>query len=194
MDHHARVLQQRIEVAPVGRRREQAVERVRGEQHEGEEPGADETHDAEHARRHLLGEVGAEEAHRGHPDAEHQAPEEQRSFMAAPCAGDAVVQRQSAVRIQRHVLHGEVVGREGVDEAAEGECDEQRLPLRRRPSERHPCKVSASRPHKRERSLEQGDREGQRERELSELGNHLVWTVSCAFFACSRAWAASGGM
>ena len=54
MDDHARVLQQRVQVAAVGRRREQALERVGGEQHEQQEAAADQAHDAEHARHHAI--------------------------------------------------------------------------------------------------------------------------------------------
>ncbi|MFR6360131.1 MAG: hypothetical protein ACLUNV_11310 [Sutterella wadsworthensis] len=42
MEDHARVLQQRIEVRALGGRREEAQERVGGEQHEEQEPHADE--------------------------------------------------------------------------------------------------------------------------------------------------------
>ncbi len=58
VDHHARVLQQRIQIAPVGRRREQALERIRRRQHEEQEPDADQPHHAEHARHHLLAAGG----------------------------------------------------------------------------------------------------------------------------------------
>ena len=50
VDHHARVLQQRIQVAAVGGGGQQALERVRGEQHEEQEPDAHQAHHAEHAR------------------------------------------------------------------------------------------------------------------------------------------------
>ena len=57
MDHHARILQQRVQVAAVERGREEALERVGGEQRESEEAGADQAHDAEHARRDLVGQL-----------------------------------------------------------------------------------------------------------------------------------------
>jgi hypothetical protein len=123
MDHHARVLQQGIEVAAVGRSGEQAIEGIRGEQHEGEEARAHQAEHPEHARRHLLGQVRAEQAHREHPQAKHRAPQQERALVPAPGTGNAVLQRQRTVGIRRHVLHGEIVDGEGVHEAAEGEGD-----------------------------------------------------------------------
>ena len=41
MDHHPRILQQRVEVAAIGRRWQAARERIRGEQQEGKETDPD---------------------------------------------------------------------------------------------------------------------------------------------------------
>ena len=49
------------------------------------------------------------------------------------------------------------------------------------------------RARKREERLHQRDGQRERQRELSELGNHFT-TVFCAFCAASTACAASGGM
>ena len=92
VQHHAGVLQQRIQVAAVGRGRQQPVEGIRREEQESEESRADQSHHAEHARHYFLGKMRAEEAHRRHPDAEHQRPQQQRAFVPAPYAGDAVMQ------------------------------------------------------------------------------------------------------
>ena len=49
MDHHARVLQKRVQVAAIGRRRELPQERVGGEQHEGQKAGGHQTKDTDDA-------------------------------------------------------------------------------------------------------------------------------------------------
>ena len=101
-------------------------------------PDAHEAHHAEHARHHVIRQAAAEYRHRQHPDREHQHPQQQRAFVAAPHAGDAVLQRQRRVRIRRDVQHREIVGDESVGEAAEGDRDEHELALRRRTRQRHP--------------------------------------------------------
>jgi len=50
MDDHARILQQGIEIAPLARHRHQALERVGGEDEEGEKAHAHRAQHAEHAR------------------------------------------------------------------------------------------------------------------------------------------------
>lgn len=69
MEDHARVLQERIEVRAFGRRREEAKERVGGEQHEEEKAHADEAENARHAGDHLGGQAAGAERDRGahHP-------------------------------------------------------------------------------------------------------------------------------
>ena len=57
MENHADILQQRIEVRALGGRREEAQERVGGEQHEEEEAHADEAEHARHAGDHLGGQA-----------------------------------------------------------------------------------------------------------------------------------------
>ena len=132
------ILQQRIQVAAVGGGGEQALERIRREQQEEQEADADEPHHAEHARDHLVGQVPAAQRHGDRPDRQHQHPQQHRALVRAPRRGDAVVQRQLRVRVGRDVEHREVVGDERLREAAEGDRDEQELPLRDRPRERHP--------------------------------------------------------
>jgi hypothetical protein len=192
MQHHAGILQQRVQVAAIGRSRKEALERVRGEQHEGEKTRAQHAHDAEHPRHHVLGQLRAERAHREHPDPEHQAPQKERALVAAPHAGDAVMQRQRAVRIHGDVRDREVVGHERPRQAAEGEGDEHRLRLRRRPRHAHPGDVAFCCTHQGHEGLDERNDKSNRERELAQFRNHLSnRRVFCAF---STACAASGGM
>ncbi len=59
MEHHAGILQQRIQVAAVRRRREQPVEWIGGEQKEQQKTERDQPHYAQHARDHLIGQMAA---------------------------------------------------------------------------------------------------------------------------------------
>ena len=137
MEHHPRILQEGIQVAAFGRRRHQPIEGVRRQQQEEQEADADQTHDREHARHHLLRQVAREQCHREAPAAQHQRPQEQRSLVRAPRRRDAILQRQFRIRICGDVLHREVVADERPREAAEGECDQQCLRARGGPSDRH---------------------------------------------------------
>ena len=51
MNRERRILQQRIQITPVRRRGNQALERIGGGQHEQQEAEADDAQHAEHARR-----------------------------------------------------------------------------------------------------------------------------------------------
>ena len=107
------ILQQRIQVAALGARREQALERIRREQQEQQEADADEAHHAEHARdASRRGRLRAEQRDRERPAGEHQHPQQQRAFVRAPGRGEAVVQRQLRVRVGRDVQHREIVADE----------------------------------------------------------------------------------
>ena len=93
MINHAWILQERIQVAPFNGCRQQAIERVGGQQHEEQKADHDQAHDSEHAGDHFLREIAAENRHRERPARQHQHPEQQRAFMRAPGRGDAVIDR-----------------------------------------------------------------------------------------------------
>ena len=54
MEHHAGVLQQRVQVAAIRRRRKQPVEGVRSQQQKEQEADGDEAHHAQYPRDHLV--------------------------------------------------------------------------------------------------------------------------------------------
>ncbi len=141
MDHHPRVLEQRVELATFGGGRDQAVERVRRREQEEQEAEREQAHHGEDPGRDFLGQVAAEGGDRERPDRQHQQPEQDRAFVAAPGRGDPVLQRQGAVRIGRDVEDREVVADEAEREADEGERDQRASASRRRvapgPSSRH---------------------------------------------------------
>ena len=203
MQDHAGILQQRIEIAAVGGNREKALERIRGKEREGEETDAHEPHHAQHPRDHLVGQMAAEHRDRRHPEPEHEHPEQERALVAAPHAGNAVMQRQRGIGMVRHVRDREVIDDERVGKAAERDRNEHEQSLRNRPRRRHPYRVAASGADNPDRGLRKRKAEGERKRKLAELGDHrpLPGTMSdfCAASrpspcACFNASAASGGM
>ncbi len=203
MHHHARVLQERVQVAPVGWGWKKAHEGVRGEQDEQQESGAHQAHDAEHARHHLLRQVAAEKGDAERPHRKHQDPQNHRAFVPAPHSGDPVLQRQRGIGVGGDVGDGEIVRDEGRGEAGEGDRDEYELAAGRGPGRRHPDRLAARRADESKNALSEREAQGEGEGELSELWNHLgpappSRRVCVAFslmdWACLIASAAAGGM
>jgi hypothetical protein len=90
MKHHAGILQQRVQIPAVSRRREQAIERIGGQQQEQQETQTDQPHDGQNARHHGQRHALAETGHRASPTREHEQPQQHGSLMAAPGRGDAI--------------------------------------------------------------------------------------------------------
>ena len=160
---------------PSGAAGQQAVERVGREQHEQQEADADQPHHREHARDHGLRQVRAEQRHRQRPQGEHQQPQQQRAFVAAPRGGEPVVQRQRRVGVLRDVQHREVVVRERRTPA----------PRRRsRPAGTAPAPPGApapssgrwprAAPASGSVPCTSATASARRQRELAELGNHFL--------------------
>jgi hypothetical protein len=75
MDHHAGILQQRIEILSFRRCRDEASERIRRQQQEQQEADGDQSHHRKHARDDRRGKIAREQRHRTGPSREHQQPE-----------------------------------------------------------------------------------------------------------------------
>ena len=172
VDREAGILQQRVEVVALQRRRDHAAERVRGRDDEQHEHRGDQ---ALHAQR-----VGAQprrhgiprHRHAGAEQGEDQDPEEHRALVVPPDAGDLVDQRLLGVRVLDDVLDREIRGdirpgqrREGEEHAGEGAerrlrggLAERRVARARRPDGHH--------------RLDDGDREREREGEMAGLDDH----------------------
>ena len=103
MEDHPRVLQERIQVRPLGRRRKEPQERVRGREDEEVEPERDEKERPQNAREHLLGKLSRRERHGKDPPGERRNPEEDRALVRAPDGGELVEPRQRVVGILRYV-------------------------------------------------------------------------------------------
>ena len=195
MEDHARVLQQRIEVRALGGRREEAQERVGGEQHEEEEAHADEAEHARHAGDHLGGQAAGAEGDRGAPPSERHRPEEDRAFVRAPGRGHLVVPGQKRVGVVRHVEDGEVRQVERVGKAANGHRAEERVGGSGGTGDRHQRAVALGSADKREHALDDAQRKAQDQCEVTDFRNHLispvcVWgrMLPSSLFMQARAW------
>ena len=172
MQDHADILQQRIQVAPVRGGRNQPLERVRGEQHEGEKTHAYQPHHSYSAGHEFLGQMPAEARDRDGPPGEDQQPEQHRALVPAPDAGDAVLHRERRVGIRCDIEHRKIVADERVHQRAERDRDKQELPQRGGAPHAHPREVAACGAHQRENTLRQSDQQGKNECEMADFGDH----------------------
>ena len=199
MDDHTGILQQRIQVAAVRRRRQQAIERIGSQQHKQHETDGHQPHHAHHARDQRRRQVAAEYGHRDSPHIEHQHPQQQRAFVRAPRGRKAVKHRQLGVGVGGDVEHREIVLHERPCEARERYRYERELALRRGTRYRHPGRIAARRAGDGQHALDQREQQREYQCKLAYFWNHvrpsyLVITLFCAFCACSIACLASGGM
>ncbi len=119
------------------RRRRQALERVRGQQDEGEEGGADHPLHGERVGAQPRGQRAAEDGDERAERRQDQRPQQHRAFVVAPHAGELVDRRRGAVRILGDVEHREVGGQMRPGERGEGERDEDELAERGARPDRH---------------------------------------------------------
>jgi hypothetical protein len=89
----ADVLQHRVEVAPLDRRRHQAQERVRGEQDEQIERACDPGLHRQHMGAQRQRQVVAERGDQAAEQRQDRHPKQHRSFVVTPDAGNFVEQR-----------------------------------------------------------------------------------------------------
>ena len=133
MKHQTGILQQWIQLLSVKRSGQQAIERVRSEQHEQYETYRDQSHHAQHARDHFFGQVSAEHGDGSGPDRQYGHPQQQRTFVPAPDRGEAIVQGQLRVGMFRDIQHGKIIVKKKIRQHGERQHDEDQLPICQRP-------------------------------------------------------------
>ncbi len=145
VDREARVLKDRVQVAPLERGGRQALERVRGQQDEQQEGGADQALHGERVGPERPRQGAAEHGDHAAEDRQDQHPQQHRAFVVSPDAGELVDRGRGAVRVLRDVEDREVGGEVGVDERGEGDRDAGELGQRRAPADRHQLGVADAR-------------------------------------------------
>ncbi|MDQ1093600.1 hypothetical protein QE400_003013 [Xanthomonas sacchari] len=172
MDHQAGILQQRIEIAPFQRCRQQPCERVGGEQQKRQEADADQRQGTDHPRDDLGRQPPRIQRHRAGPQRQDQRPQQQRALVRTPHRGVAVHQRQQRVGVLGDIGDREILGHERMGEDGEGAGDQRQLRERRRPRHAHPARIAALRAGQRQHGLQHGGEQGQDQQELANLRQH----------------------
>ena len=172
VEGEAGVLQQRVETLALGRRRGKPDERVGGEQDKGEESRRHQPMHGEHPCPERRGEVATEARDHGAEEGQDQHPQHHRALVVRPDAGNLVDQRLQRVGVAGDERDREVRDREGVDEREEGGGHQAELEQRRRLCDRHHRRIASGRADHRHRPLDQGQQEGEDEREMADFGDH----------------------
>ena len=142
MEDKTRILQQRIEVTTIDREIGQgAGEGIGGEQHEGSEANRDQPQHAEYPSHRIERQTAAEHGHRRSPATQGQYPQQQGTFVGTPHRRDAIGQRQQAVGVSGHILHGEIVVDKGPGQAEKRQQQQQELGIGERTGRRHHAKT-----------------------------------------------------
>ena len=127
MDHHAGILQERVQVLSFLGRGNEPFEGIRREQDEEEEPDREQAHHAQDARGEALGQAMRQQRDSERPAVQHEHPEQDRALVRSPCRGETVMRGQFRVGMARHVEHGEIAHHERVGERGEGRGHEEEL-------------------------------------------------------------------
>jgi hypothetical protein len=192
VDCEARVLQQRIQVRTVGRRRREALERIRRQQRKQQEARRQQSEHADHPRREYLRQVVAEITHRDRPDREDQDPHQQRALVCAPHGRHLVHRWQRELRMVGNVQHRKVALHECPYETAEGEGHEEQVTVGGSAPHGHHRRIVTMRADERDDALAHRQRQCQDQRKMPNLRNHRVRTPwTCAVLTRSgpgRVW------
>ena len=170
--HQAGVLQQRIQIAPIGRNVAQAQKRIGGDQHEQQETDRHQSQNTQHPRYHHLGQLTGKKRHRHHPGAQHHQPQQQRAFVPTPNAGNAVDIGQFGIGMLRHISDGEVIGKKSIGQTAKGECRQQPQRLRAGACQRHPVGAPLLAADHAQNTQRQRHKERQDQRKMTNFRNH----------------------
>jgi hypothetical protein len=174
MDGEADILQHRGQAVALQRRERHALERIGGNEDEGEEGNADPGLHRQGVRLHPVGEIVAEDGDRRPEQRQDEHPQQHRAFVIAPHARDLEDQRLLRVGVLDDVEEREVGGDVGVHQGCEGDADQQELRHCRRARYRHQPSVARPCPPNRQDALKDGDHRRQDQREMADFGNHCV--------------------
>ena len=162
----------RIQFAALGRYREHALERIRGDQHEQQEADADHAHHGQHPGHELIRQIAAEQGNGRTPGTQQEGPQQQRSLVGTPDRGDLVHVGELGIAVRCHVAHGKIVRQKRPAQAGDRYRQKQELAPGGRARQRYPGGGIVERAEKREGRLNQGQTQGQDEGEMTDLGDH----------------------
>ena len=174
MDREAGVLQNRIEVSALEGRGREPLERVRGQENEGEKGQTDQALNGERVGAKLHRQRAAKQSDERAEDRQNENPQEHRAFVVPPDAGDLVDRGHRHVRILGDVENGKVRGQVRVDERGEGDRDQRELDQRGVAPDGHEPDVPDPRAPERDDRLGEGGGEREHEGEMADLDDHCV--------------------
>jgi len=167
-----RILQQGVEILPVEGGHRQPLERVRGKYDEGEKGHADHRLHTQDTRPQSGWKIAAEPCRHRTEKRHDQHPQQHRSLMVTPCAGDLVEHRLGGMAVEGDQPQREIRRDEGPHQRPECKRRQQELCGGGRISRCHPARPSFLCPNKRNHRLETGDQKGEDQREVPEFCNH----------------------
>ena len=178
MDREPDILQQRIEVASLGRRARDAQERIRARENKEikrrRDPGLNAERIGAQARRQILAKGRDHRAEH----AQDQHPEQHRAFVVSPHAREFVNKRHRRMRILEHIEHREVGADITGGQSREGDRNKNELRQGERPRRPGQHAVAKSNADQRHRALDERQAERQDQRVMSDLGDHCF--LPCA--------------
>ena len=172
MDREAGVLQDRIEVAALPRRRRDARERIGGEQNEKKKGRAEQPLHGERVGAQPVGHCVGENRDQRAAKRENEHPQKHRAFVVSPHAGDFIDERLQRMGILDHVDEREVGNDMRIGQRAIGERDEQELRDRRGARDAHQRGVVQASADEGNGELRQRQGERQNERVMSGFNDH----------------------
>ena len=152
VNHHARVLQQGIQVVAVGRNRHQPFEGIGQKQNQAEETDNQPALHRDDERQVLWIAPPAVPGDDQGIERQNPRPQVERAFMTAPERRDLIKERQQRVGMLRHVQHREITADKGMYQHQSAET---------RKREHQHCRAHRE---PRQRRLVGGARHGRRER------------------------------
>jgi hypothetical protein len=174
VDGHAGVLQQRVQVPPIGRHRQQAGERIGQKQDQTEKAHAQRRLNGDRDRQSIRQPAPAKRDERRRPRHQNDVPQVQRALVSAPRGADLVHQRQRAIRVLRHVPHGKIVGHESVHQRQPADQREPELQPRAAHGDAGEFRPAQQPRQQRRQRLQHGDRQRQHDREVTDFDQVLA--------------------
>ena len=173
MERETGVLQKRVQILTVERRRFEPQERVGCEQDEGEkrhcDRGLHRQHPGAQGRRQAFAKPGRHRAEQ----CQDQHPKQQRAFVIPPNPSDLVDHRFQGVGVVDHQTEREIRGHKGIGQRPETDRGQHELRRCGGIGHRHPARSALGGANHRHDHLEDGHHKGQDEGEMSEFYDHV---------------------
>ena len=172
------VLQQGVQVIAIQRRVGQTQERVRGEEHKGQERHTDHALHGQNPRLQRGRKVVAKPHRTSSKQRQGQRPQEQTALMVAPHAGNLVQHRLVGVRIQRDKPQGKVRHHKGIGQRGKGCGDQDQLHKRCRFRQGHQPTVAPRGAVQGQCGLHERNRKGKDQRKMAQFDDHRHSPIS----------------